>query len=65
MSTKRYTWDNFASVDMLSQVFNVSKRRIQQILAILKTNEKLEVVVGVYQDPMNPYAVPLYRRVEV
>jgi len=62
--TGPYRWNNFASVDMLATKFNRSKRRIQQILAVLKDEDMLEVVVGVYQDPLNPYAIPLYRRVD-
>jgi len=61
----KYTWENYASVEMLSHDFNVSKRRIQQILAKLKEQEKLEVVVGVFFDEMNPYARPFYRRLDV
>jgi len=60
-----FKWDNFASVDMLSQKFNRSKRRIQQLLVLLKDKGELETIVGVYQDEMNPYAIPMYRRIEV
>lgn len=65
MPKKFRDWDNFASVDMLSQEFKLSKRRIQQILVSMKDEGRLEVVVGVYPDPINPYSVPLYRMVEV
>lgn len=62
---KRFSWEYYASVDDLSKKFHVSKRRIQQILVTLRNEDKLEQVVGVFQDMKNPIGFsikPLYRR---
>jgi len=61
---KKYSWQNFASVEMLSQMWNVSKRHTQRILAKLLDENKAEIVIGVYYDPRNPFARPFYRKVK-
>jgi DNA-binding IscR family transcriptional regulator len=63
MHLKKYEWENYASVDMLSQLFRVSKRRVQQVISELRDFGHIEMVVGVY-GTYNPYAIPLYRRVD-
>jgi len=64
MVRKEFTWENYASVDILATKFKLSKRRIQQLIAELLEQEKAEVVIGVFYDPRNPYARPFYRRLE-
>lgn len=57
-------WINWASVEELSIEWNLSKRRIQQIIAELRDEGTVEMIIGVFDSDNNPYARPLYRRVE-
>lgn len=61
---KKKEWFNYVSVDILSRDWNLSKRRVQQIIAELKEKGLVEQIIGVFDSDLNPYARPLYRRVE-
>ena len=61
---RRKEWFNYVSVDILSQDWGLSKRRVQQIIAELKEEGLVEMIIGVFDSDNNPYARPMYRRVE-
>ena len=62
MSAKKRTWMNWASTNEISQLWNVSQRRVQQILK--EINKDLELDVGVLVIDIggtNPVSMPIYR----
>ena len=57
------TWKNWASSNELAQLWNLSQRRVQQILVDLRTENLLEVGVLVIDiGSTNPVSMPIYRR---
>ena len=57
---KKYNWHNWSTVEELSNEFNRSKRRIQQIIVDLGI--KVERGILVIDNNNSITAIPIYRR---
>ena len=69
MSTKKsirfFKWDNFASVEDLSEIFKKSKRRIQQVIQELASLGLIQKGVLVLDQGLLGLEVkPVYRRID-